>query len=655
MNKGRYFTFSTLPVAFRDSSRWRSVDDRALSDSDRQRFLTLKAAVEAYLQSGALVAISKEMRVAPSEVLRSFRRCVSLRDDGDVEGWPALIRHLRLVRYTRNRPQPTCVVQGRGQYSGAFTKFLDEHPRIRESIEDLVLKKTKSDLVHEARVTIKSLHATFVQLCLKEGISLSDYPLNTGSKGRRSLGRYVELVMAQHLDQATRARYGKEAAKRLSTGTGYASPSLVAAPYDVVGMDAHKIDCIGTVKVVGPGGPQRIAIKRLWYIPVLDFYSRAILGYTVAIRTECSAATAEEALVSALTTWEPRKLKIPGMSYNERAGLPSGVFPELRGIGWTTMKLDNAAIHYAAAIADRARRRLGCSINFGPLGHWEHRAVLERLFATLEGYGFQRLPSSTGSGPNDPARDQPVKNAVDIGIDWEVLLDLVDVITANYNATKHGGIGSQRPLDVLGEALHRVPSTFFPRPLPPANSFHGELGVEVLQKTVRGNKETGRRPYVEIYGVRYTSPILASSMGLINKKILVHIGKNIQTVMAYFASGEELGILTAGGWWGRTAHTREIRQQIHVLRDAGEIEVGPGDDPIKVAMSYYASKAHKEAEKAAYKISKNATKLAHLSKETGVPIPTLAPEPAPAQAHRQVLEEPMLSPFVSSPVWKTII
>ncbi|WP_151639086.1 hypothetical protein [Noviherbaspirillum aerium] len=318
------------------------------------------------------------------------------------------------------------------------------------------------------------------------------------------------------------------------------------------------------------------------------------------------------------------------------------------------MKLDNAAIHYAAAIADRARRRLGCAINFGPLGHWEHRAVLERLFATLERYGFQRLPSSTGSSPTDPARDQPVKSAVDIGIDWEVLLDLVDVITANYNATKHAGIGSQRPLDVLGEALHCVPSTFFPRLLPPANSFHGELGVEVLQKTVRGNKATGRRPYVEIYGVHYTSPILASSMGLVNKKILIHIGKNIQTVMAYFASGEELGILTAGGWWGRTAHTREIRQQICALRDAGEIEVGPGDDPIKVAMNYYASKAHKDAEKAAYKISKNATKLAQLAKETGEPVPVLAPEPTHAQGRSQALEEQMLSPFVTSPVWKTI-
>lgn len=654
MTKPQNYTFSNLPLAFRNTSKWRSVDDSALSQADRERFLKRRAAVEAYVQSGALVAISKEMQLSHSELLRCFRRCVTLRDDGNVEGWPALIRHLRIVPYVRNRPQPNGLSQGRSQYAGAFSKFLEEHPSIRESIDDLVLKNRKKELLHEAKITIKNIHSAFVRLCLKEGLTFTDYPLNTDSKGRRSLGRYIDLIVEQNLDRATRVRYGKEAAKRLSVGTGYASAELAGAPYDVVGMDAHKIDCIGTIRVVGPAGPQRIAIKRLWYIPVLDFYSRAILGYTVAIRSECSAATAEEALVSATSIWEPRKLKVPGMSYKERAGLPSGVFPELQGVGWSTMKLDNAVIHYAAAIADRARRRIGCAINYGPIGHWEHRAIIERLFGTLESYGFQRLPSSTGSGPNDPARNRPVKNAVDIGIDWEVLIDLADVLSANYNATKNAGIGSRKPIDVLEETLRSSPPTMFPRRLPPANPFHGQLGIEVLQKTVRGSRETGRRPYVELYGVHYTSPLLASSIGLLNKRILIHVGKNIQTVKAFFATGEELGILTAGGWWGRTVHTREIRQHIRALRDAGEIEFGPNDDPIEATLRHYASKAHKDAEKSPYKISRNATKLAHLSKETGVPIPAFGVDDAVVPPSPPNADEPQLSPLIGPPVWKTI-
>ena len=79
----------------------------------------------------------------------------------------------------------------------------------------------------------------------------------------------------------------------------------------------------------------------------------------------------------------------------------------------------------------------------------EHNAITERLFKTLETYGFQRLPSTTGSNSRDPIKNKPVENATKVGITWEALLDITDVLVADYNITGNRGRGGQSPLEVL--------------------------------------------------------------------------------------------------------------------------------------------------------------------------------------------------------------
>ncbi|WP_420473782.1 hypothetical protein [Noviherbaspirillum sp. ST9] len=535
---------------------------------------------------------------------------------------------------------------------------MDDYPEIRKTVIDLILKrKTKEQgHVHEARVSVKSLHKTFVQLCEQQGITREDYPLNTKSCGRRSLARFVHDVLHGNPEDGVEARFGKVARSRMNTGTGQASSPISLAPFDLVGMDPHKMHCYGTVRIPGPVGPQRVPIERLWIIPVLEGHTKAILGYSVGIRTECSAATAENAVISAMSQWQPRALKVPTMRYKPGAALPSGIFPELVGRAWVTMMVDNAAIHYSKTIAERARRRVGCFLNFGPLGHWEHRAALERLMKTLELYGFQRLPSSTGSSPQDPLRDDPVKRAVEIGIDWEVLLDLIDVTCANYNVEANGALGNRSPLSVLRDFMHADPPEFLLRRLPPANAQQPELGVKVEIRYVRGDPAKGRRPYVEIDRVHYTSTILANAMGLIGKKLRIHIREsNMCTVTAYHEGGEELGVLSAQGAWGRVPHTREMRKQINALRDAGELAIGPDDDPVHQLMQYYASKAHREAEKQPLKVSKPATKLVNAAAASGLPVPTAIQPSELAQTAKPSEQQPAsLSRLVKPPVWKTI-
>jgi putative transposase len=654
MTVTQHWTFRSLPAELSDTSRWRQVDMSALDGSVRDRYVQMKAALEAYISTGRIRAISAESGIAGVEIIRQLNRCLAANKDGGLVGWPALIQGQRIKDYVRRSSLPNSTNGEGAGFSGAFKAFLTEHADIQEKIDSLIFKR--KGMVHEAKISIRSLHKVFVQLCEAAGITKDQYPFNSKSYGRRSLSRYVNQVIEEHLVEGTAARFGKDATKKLSVGTGHDAHIYSTAPYDLVGVDAHKLHCFGTIRINGPRGPQRIAVQRLWIVPVLEAQCRAILGYSVGIRTECSSAIIEAALQSALSTWSPREIEVPGMTYRPGAGLPSGIFPELAGRGWVSLMFDNAAAHFANSIAQRARRRIGCFLNYGPVGHWEHRAALERLMKTLEIYGFQRLPSSTGSSPNDPIRDEPVRQAVNTGIDWETLVDLIDITIANYNVTPNEALGNRTPLSVLRDHLHTEAPAFLPRRLPPANGLQPDFGITVETRFIRGNREQGRRPYIEIDRVHYSNIVLANAMALIGEKLRIHIRESdMCTVTAYLESGEELGVLTAQGGWGRTRHTREMRKQINALRDSGDLIVLSGDDPVQKLMSFYASEAHRQAEKNVYKVSRAATKLVNAAYVSGESVSEKKVADAVAAPPTPELPRSKPTRLIKPPVWKTIV
>lgn len=654
----RRFTFTTLPPEYADTGRWRRVDVSDLPEDDQIRFSRLKKGVETYVRTGKLKIASKESGYSEDLIIKELNRCVTVADDGQLFGWAGLIKGLRIKKYARRTPFPTGsigAVAGKG-FSGCFVKFLDEHDDIRKELDALILKKERKGEINEAHISVSKLTTRFKELCREHGVRENEYPLNVISRARRSIGRYVISLRQQNVADGTEAGYGKAAAKRLSVATGESSIPLASAPYDLCDLDAHEIHCIGCVVVPGPAGPQRIAIERLWVVFNVEDISKSVLGYSVAIRTEPSSATVEEALISSTTQWRQRQLTIPGLSYRPGSGLPSGVIPELAGCFPAILKLDNAAAHFAKRIAESARKRLGCAITWGPIGHWEHNAVIERLFKTLETYGFQRLPSSTGSNATDPIKDHPIEKATTIGITWEALLDLTDVLVADYNVTGNRGLGGQSPLQVLRNHLDQVEPSFLPRILPPATMGYPELGIVVETRFVRGNQKLGRRPYIEIDRVRYTSPMLARSFGFVGTQIRVHIREsNMCQVDAYFESGEELGTLQAQGSWGRTPHTREMRKQIMTLADAGELVLSPNDDPVLQLLQYYAAKAYGDALERPKSISKAATKLASAANVSGLQVPPAAP---PSSGSELPADDPKparpIPSTVKSPDWKSV-
>ncbi len=653
------WTFRTLPAELANTEKWRRVDLEALAEEDRQRFINYYNAITSYLKSGRISAVARSVGLDRHEVIRQLNRCVATAPDGHLYGWTAVLRGKRIQQYSRKAALPQGNGFAPGGRTGAFSLLLDTYPTIRETLERLILKKGRS-ATHEAKISAKSLHKSFLDLCGGAGIRADQYPFNSKSRGRRSVERFMEKVLLENPETGCLARHGQTARSHLNVGRGIPSVPYALDLYDVVGLDPHKLHCIGSVRVPGPRGLQRIAIQRIWIVPLLDEYSRAILGYSVGVRQECSATTIEQAIISAMSIWKPRTPKVPDLRYLEGAGLPSGLFPGLAAKGWTALTIDNAATHYSNAVAERARRRIGCFINYGPVGHWEHRAALERIMKTLEVRGFQRLPSSTGSNASDPIKQNPARAAVEACIDWEELLDLVDIELSNYNVTQHETLGNRSPLSIFRDHWLVQQIDFLPRGLPPPTPLAPELGVAIETKSVRGRFEEGRRPYVEIDRVHYTSPILSGMFGLIGKHIRLHIREaDMRTVVAYCVNGDPLGVLTAQGVWGQVSHSREMRKEINALRDSGQLSLSPGVNPIAALLSYYAKAARMEVEKKPFKVSKSATKLVRTALTSETKISSLSNADDTAASGPEPTLNPTtprpLSRLVKQPVWKTVV
>ncbi|AGW90005.1 hypothetical protein N234_08180 [Ralstonia pickettii DTP0602] len=99
--------------------------------------------------------------------------------------------------------------------------------------------------------------------------------------------------------------------------------------------------------------------------------------------------------------------------------------------------------------------------------------------------------------------------------------------------------------------------------------------------TVRAYLDRGVRPHINLYGVRYTSSVLACSTDLIGKSLPIYLNADdLRCVRAFQPDGVELGLLEAQGGWGVIRHNLKLRQQINQekedkKRSRGRVEADP--------------------------------------------------------------------------------
>ncbi len=113
-----------------------------------------------------------------------------------------------------------------------------------------------------------------------------------------------------------------------------------------------------------------------------------------------------------------------------------------------------------------------------------------------------------------------------------------------------------------------------------------------IERTVRGNKEEGKRPYIQYERAIYKSIVLSSSFSLIGEKLTIIVDiTDLRVVKAFLSNGEELGLLMVQGSWSLSAHDLKMRKSINQLVSQREITLSNTDDPILRYIEYLADKS----------------------------------------------------------------
>ena len=614
---------------------WPDATGNGLPPDERLAFQQRRRALELYYAGSLVREIESATGVGASSLRYYAARCVSIAPDGQIWGFRALLPGTRLRAYVRQADFKTKLPHDRGGLAGALGALLARFSGLENDLKAELAKKKRGGSVHEFRIRPGAFHKIFLEKIRKLGVADTEWPFNTRYLGYRTVVRYMSSLLAESLDFAVH-RETSSARAHLATGQGKKSLMCFEHPYDAVEIDSYKVDSLLTVAFSTPEGMEvDLLLERIWLIALIDVASTAVLSHNVVYRSEVTADDVLTVIRRAVAEpWTPQTLTIPGLSYPTGAGMPSGVIPETQHALWGVLLLDGALAHLSKAVAERARRELGFAMNWGPPGHFERRPNVERLFRSVHQDLFSRLPSTTGSNPFKGRAPDAEDQAVRLKIRAQDVEELLDVYFARHNITPNEGISFLDPLSYVRQSIERGilirqhPGTQFPEAV--------FMPVQEC-RSVRGGRNEGRRPYIQIDRVMYTNDVLKKSPRLIGTRVVVNIDEDdLRTVEAFAPGGASLGVLMASKRWRYTRHSRRTRRAINSLIQKRLLFEAEHPDIVRGYMQYLSETKKKGKKgKTAPPSPQQATEAARLARESGLELTLdstrLPDQPVPRQ------------------------
>ena len=615
-----------IPPDLQDLSAWPSVDPNAMQGQRRTDLLNRIEAVRLYVAGTELFKIETATGVPRMQLYRLTRRCIEPDADGRIRGFRALIPFARSKTYVRTADvQPTSRARPSGS-SGAMTALLERHESLGVLLRYQIAKREVYIGARGQLCGLHDVHSKFVSACRELGLTSKDYPLSQERQGIRSLAKAIHELATQNFADAARLAGAQHISAPWSDRDKNAL-TIARKPFDIVEFDGHKIDIRLHVRFTDEAGlVEDIYIDRVWLLVIIDVYSRAIVGWNVVLSPEYNRHDVIRTIQQALSPQRKcAKLSIPGLSYSVSGGFVGEVMPFLDGACWEHFRLDNARANLATDTISLLASVVGCLVEAGPVREPTERPFVERFFGTLESTLFHRLEGTTGANTGDIRRRlMNPKGKESLPISFDELLELTQVCIANYNGTAHAGIGSRTPLEFLARTIefHRDTVRVLSEP------FRRQLCI--LQpsqlRTVMGSLQRGVRPYINLYGVRYSSRQLQQATDLLGKSIRVYIDpQDLTVVQAYFANGAELGPLNAARPWHRSKHSLRLRQEIQRLQRARKLHVSEGKDPVQVYFAYKRGTPGKRAERTPHRTAE-ASRSLRTQRDLPTPPPSETPE-----------------------------
>jgi putative transposase len=594
---------------------WPSVATEGLSEHDKERFERIHEAMRLYFDGIGTSMIEEVTHVSRRQLSRLAKKCLASATDGQIYGFRALLPYMRTGAYQRQAGETPKRREQQGGQAGLLSALLRKMPDVEECLVTAIRLKAKRNNVAPAKLRPKDLHKIFIEYLEDKNVSKKDWPFNTKYKGLRSITTFMQSLLDKNFSRAVTRWEDRAAKAHLNVGTGGRAFLVFDEPYDVVEIDAYHIDSHVTVAFATPdGGETDLLLERLWLIAAVEARSSAVLAYDIVYRSEVAADDVLRVIRRAATEkWKPQENLLPGFRYGERAGLPSGMIEAAYGAQWSVTMLDGALAHLSTAIRERARKTLGFALNWGAVGHFERRPNVEHTFGQIAKDVFHRLPSTTGSNPFNGRADNAEEKAIRHKIRAEHIELLTDIYFAQHNATPSEGQYNRSPLEVLAYFLEGPNPVTTPRTLPKPTFDAAQTLACRESAVVRGGRKTGRRPYIQIDRVRYTSPVLADAGHLVGSRLIVDIDEeDMRQVRVFLSNGAELGYLTAHGKWSITKHSRRTRRAINSLLSRRALVLSQFDDPVLAYLAFLSTPVESGKKKQALspRQTTNATRVA---------------------------------------------
>ncbi|MDP3857294.1 MAG: hypothetical protein Q8Q73_05950 [Stagnimonas sp.] len=538
VRRNNYFRIATAD--------WPDMASDQIAPEKLKAFNDRKAAIRAFEKGSTFASVQKHYRIAAKELIRFIARCQKDHEDERIWGYRALVPRTYVEEVTRtSAPKNDLVRDGRGT-RGLFKNLLKSFPKLEELLKAQAgqLEQSKHD---GKRVLIKNLHIDFLKLC-RTLISdhESSYPFNLAHQGFEGYkaalhSARMQIVAAAEPDYSRDPRSSKWRDR----------------PYSNVEIDAHKLDAIIKIKVPLPNGSTKIRqIDRLWVLVARDRKSRSVLSYNMVIAREVNRLDLLTCIQRISIPWTKRELSIPGLSYEPKAGFPSGVLPHCAGRMADMYHLDNAMAHLSRDAQYAILETLYGTVNWGVAGDPDARAIIETFFKWLTEGLIQQLP--TGFTKKKTSHKDASICAETQSPTAEEMLEFLDVVLANFNCRDNRGLFGQTPLEHLAAEN-------------PKNLFRSDMGEEASWRSLSAIKQTfsvkktgSHAVHVNYLEAKYRSEALSSMVRRGIESFDAYVDLNdLRTIKPIAIDGWIPDDLLAEFPWGTFKHDIRLRKSIN--------------------------------------------------------------------------------------------
>lgn len=578
----------TLPECYRDMNSWPGFDDSVLKGAIKKRYAQLRDATALYLANKPMQEVIEVAKVDQRRFLRIFSRCLQRDVSGQILGCRAFVKG-SFAAPPQRKADLVVSADGKGGFYGMFRKLLRDHPKIVDNLITLLNGHGLKGL-RPNRLLFRSIHRSFRRICEVEGIGNNEYPLNTSEKARRALRSWIDSdYLPRYASRYILLEHGVDAGGLAAYGEGDGQADRQATGYGAWIIDEVTVDLHARYEIPNAQGDwEQLELRRFQELRVIHKGTSANLANRQIYAPQASAEDISMLLWDAVSGPEQVPRTIEGLKAEDGAGYPANVIGELRFGVPSVVYLDNALAHLADHVQHVVGHLFGATVILGKPKTPRERAAVESKFSLEARRVTHQLPSTTGSGPNDPIRKGsavPIEKRVRA----QDLEHVLDVYVMNENALPAAGSHNVPPLVRLRRLLDS--GALKPQYLP-TDKRKAYYFCRPEKVTVKVDPAAGRRPYINYLYQRYSSSTLSRRFDLKERFMYVRADfRNLRTVMLFTEDGREFGPVQALGHWGTFPHDVRIRRLFGKLKRAGELETRADDRPLEALFAHLRKKA----------------------------------------------------------------